>query len=240
VRLEYFKLSSRPTLDCQGIASSSYCSICFNENAGVLQILLRKKDVGLSDESVEFRGRQFEPKEEVHITIIGRALGQQVKKAIEENASVESQAKQAIAETDWTYEIKDRMYHVSKDKRIENPDGGSKVIHAESIIVIAEVAGIRDFYEKLSRIIQTNLEVPPTHVTLYTYGDPDGIGLDNHADFERFVTRKVLPGELNTLEASHQCPSGIRHEVKEVAGPAMVGGTVAYPAPTTEPDVALE
>ncbi len=163
---------------------------------GTLLIPLSKEDFGLSDEKIEFLGKVFEPKEEVHITVIGKDLGQKLQEAIKGDPAIENQIEQVMKEADWSYEKKDKMYHISKDKKKVDLQGDFKVIHAESIILMVEIAGIEQFYRKLGRIIGTELEVPPTHVTLYTYGDPVGIGLPNQAAFEEFVTREILPNEL--------------------------------------------
>jgi hypothetical protein len=194
--LEYLKLNSKQIPHSQVTDSLLDNTIWFNNETGVLQILLTKEKIGLSDGNIEILGKVFEPKEEVHITIIGTTVGQQLKEAMKRNPSIESQIRQLIVETNWTYEIGDKLYHVSKDKIIEEPPGGSKVVRTESIILIVEVASIRHFYEKLSRMLQMNLEVPPTHVTLYTSGDSFGIGLNNQAEFREYVTSEILRDDM--------------------------------------------
>lgn len=168
---------------------------------GTLLIPLNKEDFELSDEKVEFLGLVFEPKEEVHITVIGRDLGQILEEAARSDPVIESQIKQAIKKTDWSYKKRHKMYHVSKDKKVVDSQRDIEVVHTESIILMVEVVGIEHFYEKLGRIVGMELEVPPTHVTLYTYGDSFGIGLPNQAAFEEFVTREVLPNELRRLSS---------------------------------------
>jgi len=182
--------------------SHKQTGIWFDEGLGTLLIHLNKEDIGLSDERVQFHDKVFEPKEEVHITIIGKSLGRQLKEAGEEDPLIGSQIRQAIAETDWSYKVTDKMYHVSKDKQKRGPQGDLQFVHAESIILMVDVVGIQNFYEKLDRIIQMELEAPPTHITLYTYGDPVGIGLASQAEFREFVTREVLPDELKRLSTA--------------------------------------
>ena len=43
------------------------------------------------------------------------------------------------------------------------------------------------------------VDSPPPHVTLYTYGDPRGIGLANEKEFKRFVRRKIFKGDLKEI-----------------------------------------
>jgi hypothetical protein len=173
--------------------------IWFDEKLGVLLIHLDKEDIELSDERIKFHGKIFEPKEELHITVIGKDLGRRLKEAVEEDPLIENQIRQAIAETEWSYEVTDKMYHVSKDKKKRGLQGDFRIVHAESIVLMVEIAGIQHFYEKLGEIIQMELEAPPTHITLYTYGDPFGIGLASQADLREFVTREISPDELTRL-----------------------------------------
>ena len=77
-----------------------------------------------------------------------------------------------------------------------------QVVHAESIIVMVEVPGIRRFYREIGRILGREIEVPPTHVTLYTYGGLCGIGLPTQEDFERYVTREVPMNELKRISSA--------------------------------------
>lgn len=194
-------------------------NIRFDEGMGTLLIPLNKEDVGLLDEHVVFRGTVFEPKREVHITVVGKDLGCKLKEAMKSDPLIESQIEQAIEETDWSYESKDKMYHVSKDKKEGDPEEGVEIVHTESIILMMEVAGIQHFYEKLGRITQMGSEVPPTHVTLYTHGDSFGIGLANRADFEECVTGEILPNELKRLSPGHAGYFSHPRKCRAPAGP---------------------
>ena len=162
---------------------------------GTLIIPLSKEEFGLLDEKVEFRGKVFDPKDEVHITVMGRALSGKMAKAIQANPMLESQIEQAIKEMNRSYEKLDRMYHVAKDIEPDE-EGGARVVHAESIIVMVKAPGIERFYERLRQIIDDDLEVPPLHVTLYTYKHSFGIGLSSQAAFDKHVTCEVSPDEL--------------------------------------------
>lgn len=176
----------------------------YDEETGALLLLLTREAIDLPNDIVAFRGKVFDPKDEVHITIVGRASGRRVKEAVDRDLAANSCLKRAIDETNWAYRIQGRMYHVRKEKEVKNEQGDLDLVEAESIIVMAEVAGLQSFYERLDRMIEMNLELPPTHVTLYTRGDPLGIGLSNQEDFEAFVTREIWPTELKEL-----CPANL-------------------------------
>lgn len=163
----------------------------FDENSGTFLLQLRSDDVGLANEAVEFQGKRFQPKDEVHITIIGTDLGERLKEAMARDPSIEPQLRQVIDNRDWSYQLQDRWYHVAQEAEDDDEDG-----REESVIRMADVAGVADFYERLSQMLATELEVPPTHVTLYTYNNVHGIGVANQAEFNELVMREVSPAEL--------------------------------------------
>jgi hypothetical protein len=174
-------------------------TIWLNEKTGSLLILLTKDGIGLSDGNVVYRGRVFKPKEEVHITVVGSELGQKLIEMCSANHEIKERILRAITEVDCFYRAQDEMYHVAKDKQLTSADGESELLHAESIIRMVSVPGIQQFYKQLSTIAGIQLEMPPLHVTLYTYGDSRGIGLSNQAAFREFVTKEVQPNELKRL-----------------------------------------
>ena len=177
----------------------------FTESLTLL-IPLRKEDFGLSEAKIQFRDKIFDPKKEVHITVVSRKLGQELGEAIEVNPRLNIPLMQAVKEArwhkqDWSYRKKDEMYHLSRDSAQVNPRGEIEVIHAESIILMVEAPGVDKFYEELSGLLGKDIEVPPVHVTLYTHGDTVGIGLLTQAAFEAFATGRVFPDELRGFSA---------------------------------------
>ena len=170
--------------------------IRLDDKTGSLLLPLTKDGVGLSGGAIVYHGKVFEPKEEVHITVIGSELGRKIIEMSSANHEIKERILKAIAEADWSYSVQGKMHHVVKDKELPSPPAANKILHAESIIRMASVPGIQQFYEQLGAIVGIQLEVPPVHVTLYTYGDPRGIGLPNQAAFEEFVREEVAPDEL--------------------------------------------
>lgn len=164
-----------------------------------LLIQLRREDFGLSEDKVRYGCLTFDPKTETHITVLGKSIGQDLARRSDDPAFKECLAcavKAAAWQREgWSYE-KDRFYHVAKDKEETGPEGGTEQVHAESIIQTVRAPGIAEFYIELSKLLGQRLEVPPLHVTLYTLGDPEGIGLPNQEAFEAYVTRGILPEEL--------------------------------------------
>lgn len=156
----------------------------FDDQSGYLIVQLDKDTYGLPDTEVSYRGQTFQPKEELHITIVSSEAAENVQETLEQQPQAVEQVKHSIEETDWSYRKRERFYHV-----VEEPG-------VESIIQIVEVPGVEPFFDELSRITGKRLELPPTHVTLFTRGNPKGIGLPTQEVFDRLVTGEVSLDEL--------------------------------------------
>jgi len=158
----------------------------FDRTTGSLLLRLRKAAVDLGERAVLYQGKRFKPKDEVHITVIGRALASELVDSagateIEEIAAL-------IDQTEWRYVLSNCWYHVVR--------GGDKP--AESIIRMVELPALAAFYSRLEAI--TGLAIPPrpAHVTLYTWGDHGGIGIATWEEFDERVAGAVDPAELDT------------------------------------------
>jgi hypothetical protein len=125
-------------------------------------------------------------KTEFHITIIGSELA---RKLLVRLGTVEYQASLTqIAKTiDWDWTFQSEFYHLVKPKIVTLPDGSTEICEAQSIIQMATVAGINDFYAEISMLVDERLVPPPTHVTLYVYGDIQGIGIASQDDMMRYA-----------------------------------------------------
>jgi hypothetical protein len=132
-------------------------------------------------------------KTEFHITIIGSQLG---RKLLVRLGTVEYQARLTqIAKTiDWDWTFQSKFYHLVKPKTVTLPDGSTEILEAQSIIQMATVAGINDFYAEISMLVSERLLPPPTHVTLYVYGDIQGIGIASQDDMMRYAC--LLPNSI--------------------------------------------
>lgn len=155
----------------------------FDQETGRLLLQLEKADVGLGEEAIQFAGITFQPKDEVHITIIGSGLGEKVKAILAADESAETRLQQIIHDTNWSYRLQDKWYHVVEGE-------------AQTIIRMADVPATPAFFDRLNRLLGLEAEIPPTHVTLYTYKKPGGIGIANRAEFDALVQRAVAPEAL--------------------------------------------
>jgi len=107
---------------------------------------LTRDELGLSDAKVEFHGKVFDPKEDPHITVMGRRTSGQVARAIEADPAIRRRIEQAIKEMDRSYETTGSVFHIAKD--IPPEERSDQVIHAESIIVMVNSPGIERFLQE--------------------------------------------------------------------------------------------
>lgn len=171
---------------------------------GTLLIRLQLQGFGLALKGIRYQDKDFKPKQEVHITIVGKVLGRELEELVASNPILQTRLKRVVDEAPWLqegwrYQKTDQIYHVAEDKQMVSPEGETEIVHAESIILMVEAPGLEAFYEQLGEIFGRPLEVPPLHVTLYTRNYPRGIGIPDRATFERLVTEEVSSDELEIV-----------------------------------------
>lgn len=170
----------------------------FSDSKALL-LPLDPNEFGLGEEKVRLNGRMFDPKEEVHVTLVGKGLGVQLEMAMRENHQIAALIASVIDETDWSFLDRNRMYQLRKDKEIAGDDGVLSMVTAESIIAMVDVPGIASLYDAISTVFGETYEPPPAHVTLYTRIDPQGIGLPNQAAFDQYMIGEVSAHDLDFM-----------------------------------------
>jgi hypothetical protein len=138
--------------------------VTFDESEGFLMVQLDKNEYGFRDQPARFQGQTFQPKSELHITIISRDASEIVKNHLAQQPEASGALQGLIDATRWLYCRLGDYYHVREDE-------------AETIIEMVEVPELQGFFSELSRMVGQGLVLPPTHVTLYTYNRDEGIGL---------------------------------------------------------------
>lgn len=159
----------------------------FNRENGFFVLQLSKEEVGLGEEAVTYQGKTFQPKEEVHITIFGSRLSKELAEAMADDPALGRRLQAAVRETDWSYQLHDEWYHVV--------DG-----EEETIIRMAGVPPLADFYRRVQRMSGVEISARPTHVTLYTYNSPKGIGIATEEEFRQLVVGELSPQYLEEGE----------------------------------------
>tara|TARA_Y100000310_G_scaffold344885_1_gene460245 strand:- start:2043 stop:2579 length:537 start_codon:yes stop_codon:yes gene_type:complete len=174
-------------------------NITFDEEKYLLLLNLNKAQVQVSD-SIEREAREngFQKKDEVHVTLIGFRVGSEIRGALTKLGDSRKRAiaeiKELIERTNWDFELKQEFYHITKEYSLPRGQGGQD--KRESYVQMIEMPGIKSFYQELNNILGTNLEIQPTHVTLFTKGSDEerskmGIGVNSWKEFELLSPRQI-------------------------------------------------
>jgi hypothetical protein len=131
---------------------------------------------------------QFDPKPELHITLVGSALGRELQATF--GGSAATLVREARNALDWQFERSGR--HLLLRKTFAER---GHVLVAHSIIELVDLPAMASFHRALGRLLGRELPVPPPHVTLYTAGDAQGIGVSSPARLRAFTERVVAAKE---------------------------------------------
>lgn len=123
------------------------------------------------DAPLDLDGRRFEPKDELHVTLVGTALGRELHEAL--GKRLEAATRPAFEALDWSHRRSGTGVLIEK---IGLRDDGRRGTVA-SIIQLVELPAMAHFHRWLGSLLGRQLPVPPPHVTLYTHGRAAEIGI---------------------------------------------------------------
>lgn len=123
------------------------------------------------------------PKPELHITLIGRRLGTELRASFD-TAFLDTAIGAALDARDWRFRRTGRQLLLRK-----RLDGGR---FAHSLIEMIELPAMAPFHQALGRLLGRELAVPPAHVTLYVAGKAEGIGVANVGELRGYRVREVV------------------------------------------------
>jgi len=136
-------------------------------------------------------GQHFVPKPELHVTLVGRALGQHLLASLGERRYRTLVARTAYESLDWPYVRSGVMLRLEKHGAEGGPDD-----RMGALIELVKLPAMADFHRQLGLLLGRELPVPPPHVTLYTAGKAKGIGIPNANALREFTVRPVDAAEL--------------------------------------------
>lgn len=122
-------------------------------------------------DAIEIEGRRFEPKRELHVTLVGTSLGRELRNVV--GARLEAATRPAFEALDWSLRRTGEGALIERDC---TDDAGSPV-RVATIIEFVELPAMAYFHQWLGGLLGRELPVPPPHVTLYTHGRSKGIGI---------------------------------------------------------------
>lgn len=124
---------------------------------------------------VTLAGVVFAPKRELHVTIVGKALGARL-------VPHEAEVAALFEPLDWSFRRTHRLVHV---RRVV--DG----VVEQALVERIEQPAMAAFHGELARLLGAGLPVPPAHVTLYVAGTNDGIGLPDDETLARWAVGEI-------------------------------------------------
>jgi len=135
-------------------------------------------------------GMEFEPKRELHVTLVGGALGRELHAALDERV-LERASRAAFEAQDWSFVQRGRRLLLRKQV---GGAGTTAVFH--SVIECVEMPAMARFHAALGLLLGRELPVPPPHVTLFTAGKAEGIGVASARQLRGYVVRELACFEL--------------------------------------------
>ena len=127
-------------------------------------------------------GREFAPKHELHVTVVGKGLGAEVQAALDAGRVDADGLRAAFTGQPWRLRRSHWRVHLRKPAPEQ---------HVESVIEPIALPAMARLHAWLGRALGRELPVPPPHVTLYVRGDAEGIGVPDEATLERYRVGKA-------------------------------------------------
>ena len=139
---------------------------------------------------VTLDGRGFAPKDELHVTLVGTALGRELATTLGDR--LESATRPAFESLDWHVE---RTGHGALIEKTGATDAGTRGPIA-SIVEFVDLPALVHWYRWLGELLGRELPVPPPHVTLYTHACAKGIGIPTPRALRTMLRASVDPAAL--------------------------------------------
>ena len=130
-------------------------------------------------------GRAFAPKDELHLTLVGRELGAELRAVLGDRLDVATRP--AFEALDWSFERSGRRLLIEKRGRTDDGERGT----VASVIELVELPALAFYYRWLGDLLGRELAVPPAHITLYTHRKAGGNGIPSLRRLRAWSQRAV-------------------------------------------------
>jgi hypothetical protein len=133
-------------------------------------------DDGLRDRAIR---DGFTEKSEFHVTIIGFKLANLIKKAVKKDPALLERIQSIVRNSHFQIKLRPEVFSIEK----EYPDEGLR----RSYVQMIDVDGLDEFYRQLGEAMDLDSPIapPPSHITLFTKGSSQGIGINSVEDFQK-------------------------------------------------------
>lgn len=142
------------------------------------------------DAPITIDGIRLQPKAELHVTLVGTSLGEELLRSVARPRLHDTVARVLAAHG--TAPQRTGVLHLLRKPFDENGRRGT----THSVIEHVYLLAMAPLHAALGRLLGRQLPVPPPHVTLYTADDGRGIGVSSPARLRALCDRRVDPSEL--------------------------------------------
>ncbi|MBT4251528.1 hypothetical protein HOD82_04180 [bacterium] len=177
------------------LETSEYLSVrvIFSRDDSILLLDVSPENINLERVRNFAKEKGLFEKKEFHFTIIGSKTTDEILKKIKEGEreNVLNEIEDLSKSIDWEARLRDEVYYIKK----EYPERKNEI--RESIIQIAKIRGLEDFYKKLQKLIGIEFEIPLPHVTIFSNStNPEkrlrGIGIYSEKQFRKMNPIRIL------------------------------------------------
>ena len=155
----------------------------FTEAATLLIDVSHESD-GLVQHDIALGADIYQPKDELHVTVIGSRAGRKLVQSCRRNKALMQTIVEIFEGVDWVYQKTGPVHFLSRtvDGRVQ-----------KSIILLIDMPGMSDFYQQLrsASVIGPDTPTPPPHITLYTFNVPLGIAVPSYNKLEEISVRGI-------------------------------------------------
>lgn len=131
---------------------------------------------------IRFRDSDFRAKREFHVTLVGSTT---TRPLTSPEGGADDVIRRAGKKLAFTITLRDALWHLHENE-------------TRTLIRLCDVSGADEFFARIEDELQTAIERPPYHVTLYTIGTLRGIGIATRAELEQFG-EKIEGAERDAL-----------------------------------------
>jgi hypothetical protein len=178
-------------------------NIVFHPEKATLLLPISNEIPNLKIKSAEAERLGLSEKEEFHFTVIGNSTGEEILDSIKDFDEKEKENRLneilKLAEAiKWKLSLKNIFFHVQKEYSEPDPINPefTNTEKRQSIIQMAEIEGLDEFYQKINILIGKQFKTPMPHITLYTTSSIEdrklrGIGINSKEQFKALNPKKI-------------------------------------------------
>jgi hypothetical protein len=160
-------------------------NLIFNQSDQTILLSVKAENVDLNIMAAVAKEKNLFPKNEFHITIIGKQTGEAL---IQKNSDF-TLIKNCAEKIDWYFVLKNEFYFIKK----VYPDSEIR----STIIQLIDIPSLSVFYQQLNVLTGENFPMPFPHITLFTNSTREentlrGIGVYSQEDFEKLSPEHLL------------------------------------------------